>query len=148
MQSDAATVEDYLDSLPGARREPIGTVRDVVNAHLPAGYVEQMDWGMISWVVPLADYPTTYNKLPLCYAALASQKNHMALYLMGLYTDGPEESWFRQQYAERGMRLDMGRSCVRFKHLDDLPLDVVGEVIGKIEPGELIARHEAARVGR
>jgi hypothetical protein len=123
-------------------------VRDVVNAHLPAGYAEQMDWGMISWVVPLADYPTTYNKKPLCYAALASQKNHMALYLMGLYTDGPEETWFRRQYAERGMRLDMGKSCVRFKRLEDLPLDVVGEVIGMIEPGDLIARYEASRAGR
>jgi hypothetical protein len=148
MQSDAATVEDYLASLPDDRRPAIGAVRDVVNAHLPDGYVEQMDWGMISWVVPLADYPTTYNKRPLCYAGLASQKNHMALYLMGLYTDGPEERWFREQHAERGLRLDMGKSCVRFRRIEDLPLDVVGEAIAKIEPGEFIARYEASRAAR
>ena len=70
---------------------------------------------MISWVVPLEDYPDTYNGKPLAYAALASQKNHFSVYLMGLYTDGPEESWFREQYAERGLRLDMGKSCVRFR---------------------------------
>ena len=86
MQSNAATVEDYLASLPPERREPISTIRDVVNEHLPEGYVEQMEWGMVTWVVPLADYPDTYNGKPLSYISLASQKNHMAVYLMGLYT--------------------------------------------------------------
>ncbi|MET1058748.1 MAG: DUF1801 domain-containing protein [Nocardioides sp.] len=145
MQSDASTVEDYLASLPETRRAPITAVRDVVNAHLPAGYAERMDWGMISWVVPLEDYPDTYNKKPLCYAGLASQKQHMSLYLMGLYTDGPEAQWFKDQYAARGLRLDMGKSCVRFKGLDDVPLDVVGEAVAKIPVGEFIARYEASR---
>ena len=145
MQSDATTVEDYLASLPETRRAPIAAVRDVVNAHLPEGYEERMDWGMISWVVPLEDYPDTYNKKPLCYASLASQKQHMAIYLMGLYTDGPEAQWFRDQYAERGMRLDMGKSCVRFKSLDDVPLDILGEAIARIPMGEFIARHGASR---
>ena len=145
MQSESTTVDEYLASLPEARRTPIATVRDVVNARLPDGYEERMDWGMISWVVPLQDYPETYNKRPLCYAALASQKQHMAVYLMGLYTDGPEAQWFRDQYADRGMRLDMGKSCVRFKSLDDVPLDVLGEAIAMIPVGEFIARHEASR---
>jgi hypothetical protein len=145
MQSDAATVEDYLASLPESRRTPIAAVRDVINIHLPDGYEERMGWGMISWVVPLEDYPDTHNKLPLCYAALASQKQHMAVYLMGLYTDGPEAQWFRDQYAARGMRLDMGKSCVRFKGLDDVPLDVVGEAIAKIPVGEFVARYQASR---
>ncbi len=145
MQGNAATVEEYLAGLPDDRREIVSRVRDTINAHLPDGYVEQMDWGMISWVVPLENYPDTYNGKPLAYAALASQKNHLSVYLMGLYTDGPEESWFREQYAERGLRLDMGKSCVRFKRLDQLPLDVLGGAIERIPVGEFIARSEAAR---
>jgi uncharacterized protein YdhG (YjbR/CyaY superfamily) len=148
MQSDAATVEEYLAGLPDDRREIVSRVRDTINAHLPEGYVEQVDWGMISWVVPLEEYPDTYNRKPLAYAALASQKNHVSVYLMGLYTDGPEESWFREQYAERGLRLDMGKSCVRFKSLDQVPLDVLGGAIERIPVGEFIARYEVARAPR
>jgi Domain of unknown function (DU1801) len=148
MQSDADSVEDYLDSLPEDRGNAIRTVRDVINEHLPEGYVEQMDWGMVSWVVPLEIKPDTYNGKPLCYAALASQKQHMAVYLMGMYTDGPELEWFRQQYAARGMKLDMGKSCLRFKRLDELPLDVLGEAIGKIEVDEFVARYVATRGAR
>jgi hypothetical protein len=147
MHSDAATVEEYLDSLPDDRRPAIRSVRDTVNAHLPAGYVESMAFGMIGWGIPLADYPDTYNGQPLGIAALANQKNHMALYLMGLYTDGPELAWFQQQYAERGLTLDMGKSCVRFKRLEQVPLDVVGEVIAMIPPALFIERYEVARAG-
>lgn len=145
MQSDAASVEQYLAGLPDDRRAVITAVRDVVNANLPEGYVETMAFGMIGWVIPLEDYPDTYNKQPLAIASLASQKNHMALYLMGLYSEGPELAWFEQQYADRGMRLDMGKSCVRFKRLDQVPLDVIGEVIAKIPPATYIERYEAAR---
>ena len=145
MQSDAASVEEYLAGLPEDRRTAIGAVRDTVNAHLPDGYVETMAFGMIGWVIPLQDYPDTYNKQPLAIASLASQKNHMALYLMGLYSEGPELGWFQQQYADRGLRLDMGKSCVRSKRLDEVPLDVVGEVIAKIPPATYIERYEAAR---
>jgi hypothetical protein len=145
MQSDAASVEEYLASLPEERPTSISAVRDVVNAHLPAGYVETMTFGMIGWVIPLEDYPDTYNRQPLAIASLASQKNHMALYLMGLYASEPEVEWFRQQYAERGMKLDMGKSCVRFKRLDQVPLDVIGEVIEKVPPAAYIERYEAAR---
>jgi hypothetical protein len=148
MQGNAATAEEYLAGLPDDRREIVSRVRDTINAHLPDGYVEQMDWGMISWVVPLEDYPDTYNGKPLAYAALASQKNHLSVYLMGLYSDGPEESWFRQQYAERGLRLDMGKSCVRFKSLDQVQLDVLGGAIERIPVGEFIARYEVARAPR
>jgi hypothetical protein len=84
----------------------------------------------------------------LCYASLASQKKHMAVYLMAMYTDGPDLAWFRQQYDERGLELAMGKSCVRFTSLDDLPLDVLGEAIGRIEVDEFIARHEASRGAR
>lgn len=145
MHSDADSVEAYLQSLTPDRRAAISTIRDVINEHLPEGYQEQMEWGMVSWVIPLEDYPDTYNGRPLTYVSLASQKNHMAVYLLGLYSEGPEESWLRQQYAERGMKPDLGKSCLRFKHLDEVPLDVLGGVISKIPAGEFIARYEASR---
>jgi hypothetical protein len=148
MQSDAAGVEEYLASLPDDRRTTVGAVRDTVNARLPEGYVETMAHGMISWVIPLEDYPDTYNGQPLGIAALASQKQHVSLYLMGLYSSEPEVAWFEQQYADRGLKLDMGKSCVRFKRLDQVPLDVVGEVIAKIPPARYIERYEAARARR
>jgi hypothetical protein len=145
VHSDASTVEEYLAGLPKDRRQAISAVRDVVNANLPEGYREQMAFGMIGWGIPLEDYPDTYNGQPLGIAALASQKNHMSLYLMGLYASEPEEAWFRAQYAERGLKLDMGKSCVRFRTLDQLPLDVVGQVIARIPPELYITRYEAAR---
>lgn len=148
MHSDAASVEAYLAALPEDRRETVAAVRDAVNARLPEGYVEQVYSGMIGWVIPLEDYPDTYNKQPLAIAALASQKNHLSLYLMGLYSDGPELDWFRQQYDERGLKLDMGKSCIRFKRLDQVPLDVVGEVIARVPPAVYIERYEAARSAR
>ncbi len=95
MHSDASTVEEYLAGLPQDRREAISAVRDMINANLPEGYEEAMAFGMIGWGIPLEDYPDTYNGQPLGIAALASQKNHMAVYLMGLYSSEPEEAWFR-----------------------------------------------------
>jgi len=145
MKSEATSVEDYLARLPDDRREAISTIRDVVNEHLPEGYEETMAFGMIGWGIPLADYPDTYNGRPLGVVALASQKNHMALYLMGLYADEGLEEWFRAQYAERGLKLDMGKSCVRFKRLDQVPLDVIGEVVRRVPPDAYITQYEAAR---
>src|SRR5512139_424058 len=145
MHSDATSVEEYLADLPDDRRTAISAVRDVVNVNLPDGYVEQMASGMIGWAIPLEVYPNTYNGQPLGIAALASQKNHMALYLMGLYSSEPELEWFRQQYADRGLKLDLGKSCLRFKRLEDVPLDVIGEVIARVPPATYIERYEAAR---
>ena len=145
MHSDATSVEEYLAGLPDDRRTAISAVRDVVNANLPDGYVEGMASGMIGWAIPLEVYPNTYNGRPLGIAALASQKNHMALYLMGLYSSEPELEWFRQQYADRGLKLDLGKSCLRFKRLEDVPLDVIGEAIARVPPALYIERYEAAR---
>jgi hypothetical protein len=145
MRSDASLVEEYLDELPDNRREAISTIRDVVNEHLPAGYEESMGYGMIGWGIPLVVYPDTYNGQPLALAGLASQKRHMALYLMSVYGDAELEAWFRAQYAERGLRLDMGKSCLRFTRLEQVPLDVIGEVVRRVPPEQLIARYEAAR---
>ncbi len=145
MKSDATLVEEYLDELPEDRREAISTIRDVINEHLPDGYEETMAFGMIGWSVPLSTYPDTYNGEPLGVVALASQKRHMAVYLTGVYADEGLEDWFRAQYADRGLKLDMGKSCVRFNRLEQLPLDVLGEVIRRVPPERLIAHYEAAR---
>jgi hypothetical protein len=143
-KSKAATVDEYLASLPDDRRAAISAVRDVVNANLPAGYEEAMQYGMISWVIPLSVKPDTYNKQPLAIASLGSQKNYMALYLIGVYGHQRTEMWFRKAFAMAGKTLDMGKSCVRFKTLDALPLPVIGEVITKVPASELIAAHDAA----
>jgi len=145
MQSDATTVEDYLAALPADRREALTAIRDTVNANLDDGFAEGMEYGMVTWGVPLERYPTTYNGKPLAVVSLASQKNHMALYLMCLYADDGLEEWFRQQYVDRGMKLDLGKSCVRFKSLDEVPLDVLADLLRRVTPEQHIARYEASR---
>jgi len=145
MKSTAATVEDYLKSLPEDRREAISAVRKVVLANLPKGYEECMSYGMIGYVVPHRLYPAGYRcdpKLPLPFANLASQKNHMALYLMTVYGDPATEQWFRKAWQAAGKKLDMGKCCVRFKKLEDVPLDVIGQVIARVPVEKYIARIE------
>ena len=114
-RSKATTVQEYLDELADDRRETVEAVRDVVTANLPDGYEETVQFGMISYVVPLERYPKTYNRQALQYAALASQKNYVSLYLMNVYGDQETERWFLDRYKASGKRLDMGKSCVRFK---------------------------------
>lgn len=145
MQSKAKSVEDYLSELDDTRRDAISTVRNVVLENLPNGYEEMMLFGMITYAVPLSTFPDTYNKQPLMYAALASQKRHMALYLTNVYGDGSLEAWFRERYKATGKRLDMGKSCVRFRKLDDLPLDLVGETIAKTPIDEFLEIYRASR---
>ena len=139
------TIEDYLASLSPDRREAVSAVRNVILDHLPAGYEECVQFGMLRYVVPLATYPVTYNKQPLAYAALASQKNYVSLYLIDVYADSEGEAWFRERYAASGRKLNMGKSCVRFKKLDDLPLDLVGEAIARTPVDAYIERYEASR---
>ena len=145
VSSAAKTVEAYLDELPAERREVVSTVRDLVNRHLPSGYVETMNWGMITWQIPLARYPITYNKQPLAYVALAAQKNNYALYLTGVYAAGEQERKLRAGAAALGKKLDMGKSCLRFRNIEDLPLDVIGELIASMSVEAYIASHEAGR---
>lgn len=145
VRSEATTVDQYLAELDPERREQISAVREVVLANLPGGYQEAMNWGMISYEVPLERYPDTYNKQPLAYAGLASQKNHMSLYLMALYGDPEREQGFEERYRASGKRYDVGKSCVRFRRLDDLPLDLVAEVIASTSVDDLIAHYEASR---
>jgi len=147
MQSKAKSVDDYLSELDDTRRDAISTVRNVVLENLPDGYEEMMLFGMITYAVPLSTFPDTYNKQPLMYAALASQKRHMALYLTNVYGDGSLEAWFRERYKATGKRLDMGKSCVRFRKLDDLPLDLVGETIAMTPIDEFLEIYKASRTG-
>ena len=146
--SAAGTVTEYLEQLPPERRAVVAAVRDVVNAHLPSGYVETMAYGMIGWGIPLSRYPDTYNGQPLSFAGLAAQKHHYALYLNCVYADPASEQSLREAYARAGKRLDMGKSCLRFKRLDDLLLDEVARQVGSMPPDALIAHHEAARAGQ
>ncbi len=144
MKSDAATVAEYLAELPEDRLKAIRAMRRVIRANLPAGFAEGMQFGMIGWYVPLARLRDTYNGQPLGLAALANQKRHMALYLMGIYADPAEASWFRKAWTATGKPLDMGKSCVRFRSVDDVPLDVVGQAIARTSVDDLVAAHDAA----
>ena len=145
MRSNAATVEACLNELPPERREMIEIVRQVILDNLPEGYVEAVRRGMISYEVPLESYPDTYNGQPLSYAALASQKNYVSLYLMAFYGDEALRERFETAYCATGKRLHVGKSCVRFRKLDDLPLDLVAEMIAAVSVDENVAQAKAAR---
>lgn len=147
MRIDAETPDAYLAALAQDRREVVATVRDVVLENLPEGYEEAVRWGMLSYEIPLERYPETYNGQPLSYAALASQKRHVSLYLMGVYCDQSTRQWFEHEAGERGARLDIGKACVRFSKLEDLPLDLVGEAIAMIPVNEYIRIYEESRRG-
>jgi len=132
--SDQTSINDYLADQPPERRAAIEAVRKVVLAHLPGGYEENFNWGMISYEVPLAISGKTYNGKPLMYAALGSQKNHMALYLCGLYADEALMTRFKEKCQAAGKKLDMGKACLRFKSAEALDLDAVGEAIASVTP--------------
>jgi hypothetical protein len=147
-KSTATTVDGYLAELPPERRAVIAAVREVILGHLPAGYEEALAFGMIGYGVPLSRYPVTYNRQPLGYVALAAQKNHYALYLMGVYADPAAEQALRDAFARAGKKLDCGKSCVRFGKLDDLPLEAIGAAVAHHDVDAYIALYEAARNGR
>jgi hypothetical protein len=139
------TVDEYIDSLPEDRRIAIRSVREVVNSRIPPGYEEGIVYGMIAWFVPFTRLAETYNGQPLCVASLGSQKSHMALYLMSVYGDPELRAWFEQAFKAAGKKLDMGKSCVRFKTLDALALDVIGEAISRVSVDRYVAQYEATR---
>ncbi|KAB2962188.1 MAG: DUF1801 domain-containing protein [Thermoanaerobaculia bacterium] len=145
VQSRAKTVEAYLEELPPTRREVVAAVRAFVNEHLPRGYAEGMGYGMISWTIPLARYADTYNGQPLCYAGLAAQKSYVSLYLMSVYASSDEEKWLRAEFKRAGKKLDMGKSCVRFRRVEDLELHALGRILAGTPPDDFIALYEASR---
>lgn len=143
--NSAKDIKEYLESLPEDRKKSIEIVRDVILQNLPKGYEETMNWGMISYEVPLSIYPKTYNQKPLMYAALASQKNHMAVYLSNIYSDPEARDWFEFEYKATGKKMDIGKSCVRFKKLDDLPIELIGQAIARTPMDEFIAYYEEVK---
>lgn len=144
-RSNATTVEDYLHELPPDRRAVVSAVRDVILRHLPAGYRETMNWGMISYEVPLESYPGAPGGQPLSYVCLAAQKNHYALYLMCVCGNAQRQAWLKAEFGKAGRKLDMGKSCLRFRRLEDLPLEVIGSVVASATPEQYIAGYEATR---
>lgn len=145
MRSEASSIEQYLGELPDDRRAALEKVRATILKNLPDGIEESMNWGMITYEVPLSRYPETYNDQPLMLAALASQKRHMAVYLSGIYADEEAREKFEESYRATGKRLDVGASCVRFRKLDDLPLELIGEAVGKFPVEGFIEIYEAGR---
>lgn len=138
----ATSVASYLATLPADRRAVVARVRDEVNAVIPTGYVESLGYGMIMWSIPLSRFPNTYNGQPLCSVGLAAQKHHYALYLMGCYGNAVLDAQLRAGFARDGKTLDMGKSCVRFKQVEDLSLPAVALVIGTVTPEMMMEWHE------
>jgi hypothetical protein len=144
-RSKATTVAEYLDELPADRRAIVAAVREVVLRHLPKGYRETMNWGIICYEIPLEQYPDTYNGQPLGYVALAAQKNYFALHLMGSLLSPGEAARLREAFTKAGKKLDMGKACLRFRKLEDLPLEAIGHAVAALTPEQYIARYEASR---
>jgi uncharacterized protein YdhG (YjbR/CyaY superfamily) len=144
-QGKARTVAEYLSALPEDRRKVVSKLRSFVKKHLPKGYKEQIGWGVITYAVPLETLADTYNGEPLCYTAIAAQKNHYSLYLMGVYGDAKKTTRLAEAYRERGQKLDMGKACLRFRSLDEVPLDVVGEIIASVPMDRYVELYKVSR---
>jgi hypothetical protein len=147
MQSTALSPEEYMAALPDDRKEIIQAIREVILKNLPSGFSEQMSYGMLGYVVPHGLYPAGYHcdpKLPLPFLSLASQKNFIALYHMGLYADERLLHWFTSRWPDFSKKkLDMGKSCIRFKKPEDVPLALIGELVSKMTPQDWIGVYES-----
>ena len=151
MKSSAKTVKQYLDELPQDRLEPIQEVREVILNNLPDGYKEGMQYGMIGYYVPIKLYPKGYlndGKTGLPYAALASQKNHMAIYLMSVYANKEGYEQFKEEYKKTGKKMDIGKSCVRFTKIENVPLPLIGKTIANTSVKDFIKLYEDSRKNR
>jgi hypothetical protein len=144
MKSSAATIDEYAAMVPAGRQADFQALLGLVRKNMPAGYEEAMTWGMPTWEVPLSRYPDTYNKKPLMYVAIASQKNNLGLYLTSPYIEGTLEK-FQKEYEATGKKLDMGKSCIRFKKFDDLASNVIAAHIASVPPERCIALYEAVK---
>ena len=147
VSSNAQTIKQYLAELPEDRREALMAVRKVVRANLPKGYQEGMQYGLIGYFIPLSRYPKTYDGKPLGVIALGAQRRHMEIYLMWVYGNPDLETWFRGAFAKSGKKLNMGKSCVRFNKLADLPLDVIGDAVSRVSVDDVIRSYESAQAG-
>ena len=146
MKSTAQDPNSYIDQLPDDRKEIMQKLREAIRENLPKGFEEEMSYGMIGYVVPHTIYPGGYHcdpKLPLPFISIASQKNFIALYHMGIYSDKNLLDWFTTEYPKHAMtKLDMGKSCIRFKKVNDIPFDLIGELAGKMSTDEWIDLYE------
>jgi hypothetical protein len=137
-----AEVEAYLAGLDSKRRDSIRPIFDTLQQSIPEGYELGMHWGMPTWVVPLERYPDTYNKQPLAFVSLAAQKNYNSLYLMFLYSDSDEDKAFREAWAEAGRKLDMGKSCLRFRSPEDLDVGLIATWVSSVPVDDFLAGYE------
>ena len=146
MQSTATSIEAYLEEIPNERKEAFTKLRQTILANIPKGIVEQMSYGMIGYVVPHSIYPDGYHcepKLPLPFINIASQKNFIALYHMGIYANPELLNWFVSEFPKHSkQKLDMGKSCIRFKKLDQIPFDLIAELVGKMAVKDWIECYE------
>jgi len=143
--ANTASVDEYLAGLPEDRRQVIEQMRKLIRKNLPKGYEEAINWNMLCYQIPLKRYPDTYNQQPLGYVALAAQKNYCAIYLLGAYSDPKQRKALEDAFAKAGKKMDMGKSCLRFKSTDDLPMEALGKLIASTPPEAMIALHEAVR---
>lgn len=148
MQSSAKSPEEYMDSLPEERKPTMEQLRNTIIKNLPQGFKETMGYGMLSWVVPHSMYPKGYHcdpKIPLPFLSIASQKNFIAVYHMGIYSDPDLLNWFTSEYPKHvKTKLDMGKSCIRFKKPDQIPFELIGELVQKMTPADWILKYEEA----
>ena len=148
MQSKAETPKEYIDELPEDRKEPVIKLRETILKNLPEGFEEEMSYGMIGYVVPHSKYPAGYHvnpELPLPFINIASQKNFIALYHMGIYSDKGLFNWFVSEYPKHvKTKLDMGKSCIRFKNLEHIPYSLIGELVAKMTTEQWINVYEKA----
>jgi uncharacterized protein YdhG (YjbR/CyaY superfamily) len=146
MQSQAKTPKQYLSELPEERKNPMEKLHKTISENLPEGFEETMSYGMLGYVVPHTIYPKGYHcdpKLPLGFIAIASQKNFIALYHMGIYADKNLYDWFVSEYPKHcKTKLDMGKSCIRFKKMDDIPYDLIAQLVKKVAVQEWITMYE------
>jgi hypothetical protein len=141
----ALAAAHYLAGLPAERRTVVKALRSMVKRALPKGYQEGVNYGMLVYEIPLSRYPETYNGQPLAYVAVAAQKNHYAIYLTCAYQDPKQAAWLKKEFTKAGKRMDMGKSCLRFKALSDIPLEAISTVIRSTPPEKFIAQYEASR---
>ena len=147
MAAKPTTVKALIDALPEDRRKHIRKVRAAVNRALPKGFKEGIQYGMIGWFVPHSRFPDGYHcdpKQPVPFAGLASQKNYMSLYLMCIYGDAKHRAWFEKAWAKTGKKLNMGKSCIRFKDAADLPMDVIEQAVARVSVDKFLAQYEAS----
>ena len=144
--SNVKTPAQYIASLPADRAKTVATVRALVNKHIPRGYDECLVWGTIGWTIPLSRYPDTYNKQPITYVALSSQKNFCSLYLMGAFWSAGQLEQLKAAFKAAGKKLDMGKCCVHFESPDDLPVEEIGKLISAISSEKWIEMYEQSRL--